>query len=142
MSLFTVFKLINTRDMANTHFLSRKSLQIINAFHINNLIKISVIEFLFLRKLPCFYYNTFSRFVNINKLYLFLLSLNRRLIACCCLSRLTASVSGCSRPVGLVCKPVFLTVAFKLLLLLLELIIRLVKTLFISESVKRGTFTL
>lgn len=33
-----------------------------------------------------------------------------------------------------------MTVGFKLLLLLLELISRLVKTLFISESVKRGTF--
>ena len=66
--------------------------------------------------------------------------LNRRLIACCCLSRLTASISRSSGAVGLVCKPVFLTVAFKLLFLLLELISRLVKTLFISESVKRGTF--
>ena len=56
------------------------------------------------------------------------------------LCRLTASVSRSSGAVGLVCKPVFLAVAFKLLLLLLQLISRLVKTLFISESVKRGTF--
>lgn len=86
------------------------------------------------------YYIINSRIVNINKFYLFLLSLNRRLIACCSLCRLTATVSRSSGAVGLVCKPVFLTVAFKLLFLLLELISRLVKTLFISESVKRGTF--
>mgnify|MGYP003209456060 CR=1 FL=1 len=56
------------------------------------------------------------------------------------LSRLTAPVSGCCRSVGLVCKPVFLTVAFKLLFLLLQLICRLVKAFFVAESVKRGTF--
>lgn len=88
------------------------------------------------------YYIINSRIVNINKLYLFLLSLNRRLIACCCISRLTASVSGCCRSVGLVCKPVFLTVAFKLLFLLLQLIRRPVKAFFVAESVKSGTFTL
>lgn len=40
----------------------------------------------------------------------------------------------------LVCKPVFLTVAFKLLFLLFQLIRRLVKDFFVAESVKRGTF--
>ncbi len=62
--------------------------------------------------------------------------LNRRLIACCRLSRLTASISGCSRSIGLVCQTIILTVGFKLLLLLLELISRFVKTLFVAESVK------
>ena len=69
-----------------------------------------------------------------------LLSLNRRLIACSRLCRLTATVSRSSGAVGLVCKPVFLTVAFKLLLLLLQLICCLVKAFFVAESVKRGTF--
>ena len=69
-----------------------------------------------------------------------LLSLNRRLIACCRLSRLTASVTGRSSTVRLICKPVFLTVALKLLFLLFQLIRRLVKAFLVAESVKRGTF--
>lgn len=86
------------------------------------------------------YYIINGRIVNIDKFYLILLSLNRRLIACCCLSRLTASISRSSGAVGLVCKPVFLTVAFKLLFLLLQLIRRFIETFFVAESVKSGTF--
>lgn len=66
--------------------------------------------------------------------------LNRRLIACSRLCRLTATVTGSSGAVGLVCKPIFLTVAFKLLFLLLQLIRRLVKAFLVAESVKSGTF--
>ena len=55
---------------------------------------------------------------------------------------MTASVTGSSSAVGFVCKPVFLTVAFKLLFLLLQLIRRPVKAFFVAESVKRSTFTL
>lgn len=69
-----------------------------------------------------------------------LLSLNRRLIACCSFCRLTASVTGRSSTVRLICKPVFLTVALKLLLLLLQLIRRFIETFFVAESVKSGTF--
>lgn len=86
------------------------------------------------------YYIINGRIVNINKLYLFLLSLNCRLIACCSFCRLTASVTGSSGAVGLICKPVFLTVAFKLPFLLFQLIRRLVKAFLVAESVKRGTF--
>lgn len=53
---------------------------------------------------------------------------------------MTASVTGSSGAVGLICKPVFLTVALKLLLLLFQLIRRLVKAFLVAESVKRGTF--
>lgn len=101
--------------------------------------------FRFVNRFPftaCPYYIINSRIVNINKLYLLLFCLNRRLIAYCSLCRLTASVTGSSGAVGLVCKPVFLTVAFKLLFLLLQLICCLVKAFFVAESVKRGTFTL
>lgn len=86
--------------------------------------------------------NSFSRFVNLKLLNFILLSLNRRLIACSRLRRLTASISGCSRPIGLISKTVLLAVGFKLLLLLLELVSRFIKSLFVAESVKRSTFTL
>ena len=90
------------------------------------------------RVLFFFYYSIFLGFVNLKLLYFLLLSLYRRLIARCCLSRLTAYISGCCRSVGLICKSVLLTVGFKLLFLLLEFISRLVKTLFVAESVKAG----
>lgn len=83
-------------------------------------------------------YIIIDRIVNLKLLNSLLLSLYRRLIARCCLSRLTASVSGCCCPVGLIYKTVLLTVCFKLLFLLLEFISRLVKTLFVAESVKAG----
>ena len=62
------------------------------------------------------------------------------LVTRCSLYRLTASVTGSSSTVGLICKPDFLTVALKLLFLLLQLIRRFVKAFFVAESVKRGTF--
>lgn len=53
---------------------------------------------------------------------------------------MTAPVTRSSSAVGFVCKPVFLTVAFKLLFLLLQLIRRFIETFFVAESVKSGTF--
>lgn len=56
------------------------------------------------------------------------------------LSRLTATVSRSSGAVVLVYKHVFLTVDFKLLFLLFQLIRRFIETFFVAESVKSGTF--